>query len=495
MFRVASTSSLSLNNSFTGIGSVYVNIWKTVTTLASDPDVDVSKMAQTIASCVKKSLRQSEQNISARLAPSVSEPSSPSQGQFSMSGSPSTNYENDHQGRPSSNPRSERPNSESESTGRNTSSSNGPSHIFTPYTRKRTIFGREPSISEEDRQSVEEPSQSTRPPIVTTEFVDWCAKYFCNVSYSSNSSDTESEAYQQREWRISRNLKLKDSVQDEVKRIGDASRIEERLFQQRNTNSPLKTAFHPYESQLYVAEKDTYSVWGLDSSLSDRYNSGYPTLLSNNSNLNSIGSRITSMQLINPHDNSLLMLGSDDGAVKVWSACDRAKPKLVTAFHIFSEMQPNIKNTGLLLHWNQESCQLAAGGEPKAIKIWDARSERKTQEININVDGGITALCGDEMHLICAGCKDGTVRVFDKRIHESKIMTFREHGSNIVHAHIFSENDKHVSVISGSSNGEIRFWDKRILSSIKNMQISQTLTAMSVHSAADVFAWYVSQCN
>ena len=49
--------------------------------------------------------------------------------------------------------------------------------------------------------------------------------------------------------------------------------------------------------------------------------------------------------------------------------------------------------------------------------------------------------------LMCIGCGDGTVRVFDRRLshNESKVMTFREHTSWVISANFTDE--KHI--ISG----------------------------------------------
>lgn len=477
MKRVASSSSLSMTNSFSGIGSVYGNIWKAVTTLANDPYPEVANMAQSLVNEVKKRLRHSES--SRHHEPSMSEPSSPSlHPTFTMSESPPAGHH-------SSSGRHHRTDSDSSGGHTRPSSSNAnTSHSVYARSRKRTIFGREPSITEE--ASAEDLSQTSRSPLISTKFVDWCAKHFCDSSTVAKYSegDTESERHKQREWRIIRNLAIKRSAREELKRA-DASRLDERIFQQRNSAMPLKIALHPYEPQLFVAEKDSFSVWRWDGQ------PGIPSLLGTQSNINSHGARTTAMQIVNPHDTSLLMFGSDDGAVKIWSSYsdDRPQPKLVTAFQMFSDMQPSSKSCGLILFWDQEARQLAAGGDPKVVRLWDACREMRVQDIHTGCDTGVTSLAGDGEHLICAGCKDGSVRVFDKRLNDARIYTFRDHESSIVCAHIFPDQEKHVSVLSGSSNGEVRFWDKRVCSSVKYMQISQSMTTMAVHADADVFAW------
>ena len=55
-------------------------------------------------------------------------------------------------------------------------------------------------------------------------------------------------------------------------------------------------------------------------------------------------------------DLTQLMTGCDDGSVRVWrnfmSPDKSEKPKLVTAFHIFNDMQYSTKS-GVILSWNQ----------------------------------------------------------------------------------------------------------------------------------------------
>lgn len=59
-------------------------------------------------------------------------------------------------------------------------------------------------------------------------------------------------------------------------------------------------------------------------------------------------SPITSLQLVNPHDQSLVLVGSADGAVKIWKAFTTRSPntvqfnqKLISAFVLLPELRPN----------------------------------------------------------------------------------------------------------------------------------------------------------
>ena len=52
------------------------------------------------------------------------------------------------------------------------------------------------------------------------------------------------------------------------------------------------------------------------------------------------------MEFLNPHDQPLLMLGSDDGAVRIWRNYENSNqklPQLVTAWQALTDMLPSSK--------------------------------------------------------------------------------------------------------------------------------------------------------
>jgi WD40 repeat protein len=74
------------------------------------------------------------------------------------------------------------------------------------------------------------------------------------------------------------------------------------------------------------------------------------------SNRASKASRITSLQFVNGHDVSLLLVGSDDGTVRLWNNYTLAQqghePGLVTAWHALADVSPvsrSLNGTVLML--------------------------------------------------------------------------------------------------------------------------------------------------
>ena len=60
-------------------------------------------------------------------------------------------------------------------------------------------------------------------------------------------------------------------------------------------------------------------------------------------NHNPRNTRLTAMEFLNPHDQPLLMLGSDDGAVRIWRNYENNNqklPQLVTAWQALTDMLP-----------------------------------------------------------------------------------------------------------------------------------------------------------
>ncbi|RWS11751.1 Regulatory-associated protein of mTOR-like protein [Dinothrombium tinctorium] len=504
MKRVSSSTSLTGFNTSSlgiyGIANFYVTIWKALNNLANDPHPDVANMAQTVVDEIKSKIVPlnsfNDSLKESRSDPSLSEPSSPMMNQlttFVMSESPPANgAEQTSQKNAASSTNRER--QQSEGSSRNINTSNYPQSqisYFTPYSRKRKIFGREPNVVITEDGTVED-STSPRSPLVSTDFVAWSAKYFSEpIVPLSIDSDTESSAHHEREWRTIRNVYMRNLAKEELCRL-DASRIEEQIFLQKSPNQPLLTVFHPYDPHLIVAGRETFSFWLWDAQTPIGYPSRLtpPTLLGVYGNLNSPPTKITSLELVNAHDETLLLLACDDGTVRVWNihGIEDGYPQLVTAFVIFNDLP--LKSPGVVTHWNQETCQLIAGGDPKLLRIWDSTTEMRVRDIVTGCDSFVTHISTDGGHLICAGCQDGSIRIFDQRIvnTDCRVITFREHSSAIVNTYLFPDNEKHINVISGSCAGDVRFWDKRLTSSVKTINIAQGIDAMTVHPEADVFA-------
>ncbi|GAB6021043.1 hypothetical protein CHUAL_003678 [Chamberlinius hualienensis] len=464
MRRTASSSAISVSagplpGTFSiGVpyASIYSKLWQGVLNLASDPHPDVSFLAKVVVNDIRSkvcSVCQKEM-LDSRSSSSFSAPSSPSNRVSYLEGeSPPANLELNklsvHSGRPmSGHPRT-----------------------------KKILDKSHHTIHEEPNQEV-----VVKHPLIGTEFFDWCS---VNVSQPvmkfNDEMDPESEAYIEREWRYSRNARVRSEAEEEQKRAA-ASRLENQIFINRNPNTPCFIRFHPYENYMAVADKDYCSIWNWEHGNKMGY-------FSNN---NPQTARITSLDFLNAHDHTLTMLGSDDGVVKVWKypiPDDSKEPELITSYHALSDMIHSSRGAGLILEWEQENCLLFATGDVKIIRIWDCDKELRVKDIPTGAESCVTSLSLSG-HTFVTGFGDGSIRVYDRRspTNDCRVATMREHGSWVVNVHMCRRGEFSGKIISGSVAGDVKLWDQRMNTSIKTYQTSQAMTAMVIHPAADIFA-------
>lgn len=519
------------------VSNVYHIIWKAMHTLASDPHPHVSSAAQVIVEEIIsrsysgmsiESLKESKSNSS------ISESSSPNTGAtFSISESP--------------------PSIATASTFATTRKSH-PESGTTTISAKRYASSRDNNVSEDDSRS----NMSSQKPLISTDFVDWCTKYFVDsessFSTSARGAATNKED-QQREWRMLRVLSYRNVCLRELM-VLDPARFNETVTNFKIQSVPHMIAVHPYDPVVVFAGRDEFSMMQLDGSHANSYDnhdslnlsscmssslstsSNHATLLSgvvgggsgnhistphlhyisnshhsqsngsgdghpndligtqNNCQTNS--SHITSLQFINPRYNTLICTGSSDGSVRIWRGYDgndyTLNPQLVSACNLMPELLPNRHGSGMILLWDQNQSKFYVTSDQndiRIIKVWDAASESKVQDIPTCAEFGVSCLSSDGEHSIAAGFLDGSIRIYDTRLKKTdcRTSTFRKHSEKILELHMFKPGEKHINLVSGDSGGEVRFWDKRAPSSVKRVDVGSKMAVMTVHPNADVFAW------
>lgn len=195
----------------------------------------------------------------------------------------------------------------------------------------------------------------------------------------------------------------------------------------------------------------------------------------NRSSLESTNTRTTGLSFINEEDSSILLTGTDDGIVRVWSHFDDSfNHSLTTAWRALSGLVPG-RGAGLVLNWQQEFGFLLTSGDVGVIRIWDMEREFLLQDLPSSSDHSITCLSSSVpfSHCIVAGYSDGAIRLFDQRLPEkySLVTSFMEHKSWIVNAHI--PKTETTKLISGSAIGEVKIWDLREISSNRNVPLKK----------------------
>ena len=572
------------------VSNVYHVIWKAMYTLAADPHPRISSAAQIIIDEIRSRLftsMSSESLKESKSNSSISESSSPNTvATFSISESPPSSTTTTYVGRKnvgdvittstthtfSSSPnRSSEYNQCNRDNGGNSqphppppppmpninqsnmsSNQSNSSQQFSANSSnveritksanvainkaRRYISNRDSNISEDDVRS----NLSSQKPLITTDFVDWCTKYFVdpenNFSSARNSSSREE---QQREWRMLRVLSYKNVCLRELMVI-DPIKFGEKVISSKVSQVPNLLAVHPYDPIMVIAGREDFSIIQLDGPHVNNYlhseSSGLSSIISSASiapnqtligsnvnnhhhhnnhysngndshshdligtqrNCHSSSSQITSLQLINPQYNTLICTGSSEGSVRIWRAYNGIdysfNPQLISAFHLMPELQSHRQGSGMILLWDQHQSQFYATSDQsdvRIIKVWDATSESKVQDIPTCAEFGVSCLSSDGEHSIAAGFLDGSIRIYDTRLKKTdcRTFTFRKHSEKILTLHMFKPGEKHINLVSGDSGGEVRFWDKRAPTSVKRVDVGQKMSVMSVHPNADVFAW------
>ncbi|XP_066593709.1 regulatory-associated protein of mTOR isoform X1 [Prorops nasuta] len=465
--RVSSSSSISsLGYSALGnlpsisYGSVNMKLWHGLCNLDNDPHPAVSIMARKVTNYIRNEAKNStapKETTEIKISSSLSLPPSPSN---------RTSYINSKGESPPI-----------ISVGNDLLRSTKP---VTAGGRSRKPIPN--AISEETDEA-----PSIKEPLTTSQFVEWsCAQFAQPVSLKLETEphDIESIPYYEREWRFLRNERLRRDAREEQLRAPH-SKIESQIFHTRCPQAPEILAFHPFEPHMAVSFKDCFGVWDWQTGVRLSYSRGYR-----------MSPRITTVEFINSHDVALLMTGTDDGAIRIWKTyCTTPiRDPILTAWQALGDIQSASKTStvsaGLVTKWEQKTLTLAVSGDVRIIRLLDAETELKKQDIPTGADCSATFLDVDGIGALMAmGCSDGSVRLFDRRLPplEAKVMTWREHTSWILGTYLRNKDGQIMQLFTGSSSGDIKVFDLRRNSSINTIQIPQGITAFAVHEAADIF--------
>ncbi|KAJ6220879.1 hypothetical protein RDWZM_006691 [Blomia tropicalis] len=355
-----------------------------------------------------------------------------------------------------------------------------------------------------ESSSFSESSQVCRKPLVQTSYIDWCTKHFCEPCSHSGSSVcgcTNIEMSQNDlvgEWRFQL---LKRYYQKSRKELIDSPIIQngQELVKRHRSIDANFSVFHPYEKCIVCAGSNHFSVWNYqtqpETEILTQFSNGGVTEI------------ITDLHLINAHDKALIMLASDDGAVKIWrdvlpttfaniSVNDTKysiEPKLSSAFFMFEDIpiRSPERSRNLILSWNQRTQNIIAGGDHRLIRLWDATKEMKIRDIMTGSDT-IASLSTDGNHLICVGCDDGVIRIFDdrQRSNSSQVYSINDRNGAILNAKIWPENQSDsINIVAGKRSGQVCWYDQRFTcKAVRVESMNAQMTAMSFHDNTPIFA-------
>ncbi|KAA8517493.1 hypothetical protein F0562_017877 [Nyssa sinensis] len=204
---------------------------------------------------------------------------------------------------------------------------------------------------------------------------------------------------------------------------------------------------------------------------------------------------ISQLCLVNELDDSLLLVASNDGNIRIWKDYTlKGKQKLVTAFSSIHGHKPGMRCVDAVVDWQQESGYLYASGELSSIMVWDLEKEHLVNSIPSLSACSISTLSASQVHggQFAAGFVDGYVRLFDIRTPEMLVCATRPHNQRVerVVGIGFQPGLNAVTIVSASQAGDIQFLDIRRHKDAYHRFEAHTgsLTALAVHRHAPIIA-------
>lgn len=252
---------------------------------------------------------------------------------------------------------------------------------------------------------------------------------------------------------------------------------------------PSAMLMHQFESWIVTAsEQDTVAVWDWERHrLLSRFQNGNPP-----------GTNITSLAFVNEDVDAMLLVGSADGDVRIYSHFDGSSggPELVSSLRALPDLVRSKRPSGLVVDWQQVTGRLLAGGDSRVLRVWDAHRELCLCDIPTRASSCVTSLSSevDVGHIFVAGFGDGTVGVYDMRNppESTLVRLWEEHQTWVNRVQLQRRGNREL--VSCSVDGEVRLWDIRARSSIRATNVATGLLrgakvgSMAVHEAAPLFA-------
>ncbi|KAK4377456.1 hypothetical protein RND71_003752 [Anisodus tanguticus] len=250
--------------------------------------------------------------------------------------------------------------------------------------------------------------------------------------------------------------------------------------------SGTRTALLQPFSPVVIAsdESERIRVWNYKEAtlLNSFDNHGYPE------------KRISKLCLVNELDESLLLVASSDGNIRIWKDYTaRGQQKLVSAFSSIQGLRPGSRSVNAVVDWQQQSGYLFASGEISSIMAWDLEKEQLVNTTPTSLNCSISALSASQVHAgqFGAGFVDGSVKLFDIRMPEMLVCSTRPHpkAERVVEVG-FQPGLQPAKVVSASQAGDIQFLDMR---NLKEAYLTidahrGSLTSLAVHRHAPLVA-------
>lgn len=389
----SSTSILNMSGSSTiGLNSIYIQMWRGLLAFCNDACPDVVRMAKEIVMYIIVDLNPAKEAEKEMYSSSISLPPSPNtRFNYLGGGSPpvaslarhinesTVKLERNHSR--CSTPIQDR--SQASRSRKNSRvhdepdghSSSGPISADVNITSGN-------SINDENQDPFK------LKPIVTTNYISWSTSNVTNMSEKQEQYFTRN-----------RSKHIDQKVRDIEYTIqnGASSLNLTQTWWARTQNVPNLIRFHPFEEKIAVAYKDKVMVNDRNTKAVQSY---VPTEVPMNiPMLTRFATKadVTSFDFINPSGQALLMIGHDDGCIRIWKPPteNKDKPTLVTGWQAINDVTTHrMQNTcGLIASYQAENNVIVTGGiRSRAINFWDPETETKVIGIPTDSEAAVRVL-------------------------------------------------------------------------------------------------------
>jgi len=296
---------------------------------------------------------------------------------------------------------------------------------------------------------------------------------------------------------------LTKSMGDTVKRKNQVLRLQQKVVFESDAQMTSQLLFHPFEPLLIASDDHAnLRVWN--------HEDGKKLGVFRNEPIPSKASRITSLAWLNEATSSLLLTGTDEGVVRVWSGvvptgADWVPPRLATAFFAHALVG---RGFGVVTKWVHGAGLLLTGGSSDRLRAWDLEREQMVREWETGGEACVTCLAASTPHggaggrdsggngargsqissspLVVAGFGDGKGKIWDVRV-DKCVGVLTEHQQWLVLTD-FVKGDREL--LTGSLTGEVRAWDlRRLKTSLRTMDVGKgPMTAMAAHQTCPLLA-------
>ncbi|KAJ7559940.1 hypothetical protein O6H91_04G107500 [Diphasiastrum complanatum] len=240
---------------------------------------------------------------------------------------------------------------------------------------------------------------------------------------------------------------------------------------------------HPFLPIVCIADdKETIRIWNYEDA----------TVVNAFDNNTSPEKGVSKLCLLNDFDDSLLLVATNDGNVRVWKDyTQKDKQRLATAWQTIHGHRPGARGVGAVVDWQQLTGYLYASGEISSVMVWDLDRELLASSISSQAESCVSAISASQVHggLLTAGFADGSVRIFDVRTHDALACSTKPHSQRVMGID-FQPGMDTGKIVSASQAGDIKFLDIRNSSSPYHTVEAHKghLTALAVHRYAPVIA-------